>query len=706
MTENYITSEDLAFRPRARLLQMLGDQLIGSHRLAIFELVKNAYDADADTVLITLDQINTPDAEITIEDNGDGMTLETIKNIWLVPAHDHKLKQKIQNKRSKKGRLPLGEKGLGRFAVHKLGNEIELITRYEESDECVVKINWQELISENFLEDTRVQVVTRTPEVFVGENTGTQIKIRELREENWTRGDIRKLLRQITAISTPFSIERSDKFETLLEVKGHPDWTKGIPDIEVLKERAIWHVTFDFKDGEFNFEYNFRGVPGIKVEPRTLIKQNETLLIPNDDPDAKGKLKRVIATSTEQSGIGDISGEFYIYDRDKRILQKLGEQTLVEDFLDENGGIKVYRDNMRVYNYGEPGDDWLGLDLRRVNIPGVSVSRNIIIGTIDLNIEQSNQLIEKTNREGFVENESYYNFKRIILGALSVIETERKIDKDKIKLVLETKSNEVTTDQIKKPLDELKKIAQKYNISNEVDPLIERTERNYNEMKEVMLNSGFSNMGLAIVFHEIEHGVRSLYSTIRNSTNIEEITKQAEELIQIMDSFSQLLRKGDNKPNSLKNLIKKTRDGSKIRFRKHKIKFVSPFLEDEIEDIEQTFVFRILSGCLTNIIDNAIFWLKVRWPEENPNERKIYIDVRKNFYGKIAIIIADNGPGFQDEQEQLIKPFFSRRPNGMGIGLYYVNLAMELNKGRLITLNDNDDIPAEFDGAALALVFD
>lgn len=120
----------LPFRPRARLLQLLGDQLIGSPRLAVFELVKNAYDADAENVTVTL--IHIDDASkiaITVEDDGDGMTLATIRDIWLVPAHDHRGLQRAALKRTRLNRLPLGEKGVGRFAVHKLGDRIELITR-------------------------------------------------------------------------------------------------------------------------------------------------------------------------------------------------------------------------------------------------------------------------------------------------------------------------------------------------------------------------------------------------------------------------------------------------------------------------------------------------------------------------------------------------------------------------------------------------
>ncbi|MDH2481217.1 ATP-binding protein [Acinetobacter baumannii] len=700
MTENYITSEDLAFRPRARLLQMLGDQLIGSSRLAIFELVKNAYDADADTVLITLDKINTPSAKIIVEDNGEGMSADIIKNIWLVPAHDHKEQQKKEKRRTKAGRLPLGEKGLGRFAVHKLGNEIQLITRSENSDECVLHINWQDLIDKPFLEDTRVEVITRTPIVFTGENTGTQITISNLREQSWSRGDVRKLLRQITSISTPFNEKRSDKFETLLEVKGHPDWTEGVSDIDKLKERAPWHISFSIANGLLSLNYNFIGVPGIKVEPRQELLENEKLLLPSNL-----KKNKVVVEPEDLRGIGDISGEFFIYDRDKLVISKFGEQQLVESFLNENGGIRVYRDNIRVYNYGEPGDDWLGLDLRRVNVPGRHISRNIIVGSLDLSVEDSFDLQEKTNREGFIENETYERFQQIVLSVLTIVETERQKDKERIRQVTETGKN-IEEKKIEKPLTELRKLAKKHNLTEELEPLIEKTEKNYNEMREVMLTSGFNNMGLAIVFHEVEHGVRSLYRTIEHSEDITLIKDHAYELVKILDSFSDLLRKGDNKPASLKNLIRRARDIASIRFRAHKVQFVCPFLEDNIPDIEQKYIFKILIGCLNNIFDNSIYWLQARWPEDTKGQRKIYIDVRRDFYGKTAIIVADNGPGFQDEQEQLVKPFFTRRPNGMGIGLYYVNLAMEVNKGRLVILDDQDDVPKEFDGAAMALVFD
>ena len=121
--------------------------------------------------------------------------------------------------------------------------------------------------------------------------------------------------------------------------------------------------------------YKFNGITGIKIEKRILDIANQPILL----PDSRLTDKKV-ANADDFIGIGDFSGEFYLYDRDREVLSKLGDQKLIEDFLDENGGIRIYRDNIRVYNYGEPGDDWLGLDLRRVNVPGKHVSRNIIVG--------------------------------------------------------------------------------------------------------------------------------------------------------------------------------------------------------------------------------------------------------------------------------------------------------------------------------------
>jgi signal transduction histidine kinase len=704
----------LPFRPRARLLQLLGDQLIGTSRLAVFELVKNAYDADAEIVTVTLKGLEGADGAIIVEDDGDGMTLETIRDIWLVPGHDHRHAQRKALQRTRLHRLPLGEKGLGRFAVHKLGDEIELITRAKENTECVVSIDWDALIKEPFLSDAQVTIQTRNPEVFTGETTGTKITISRLREKNWSRGDVRRLLRQITSISSPFT-NRSDRFETALSVPEHPDWVAGVPDVSALMQRAPWWFTFTVEKGLVTWSYEFRGVTGIKLAPRAASKDQVPLQIaPERDRDLYGtdqgrktsQPKKITATQDHMKGIGPIKGTFYVFDRDRDILNKLGDSQLVQNFLDENGGVRLYRDSMRVYNYGEPGDDWLGLDLRRVNTPTRNISRNIIVGAIDLSLQDSDQLTEKTNREGFVENDAYHRLRQIVLGAVSILEIERKIDKDNIR-ALTGKGQDPETKNITQPLEALRVAAKEHQLSKELDPLINKAEKNYNEMRDTMLRAGLSGMGLAVVFHEIEQGVRVLSDAIEGGGKLETIQIQARELVRILDGFSELLRKGDRKPNSLKHLIRRARDINRVRFRNHNVRLICPALEDTAPDIERHFAFGLLLGALNNLLDNAFYWLQVRWPDDTgPVRREIYINIENDLAEGPAIVVADNGPGFQDDPERLTRPFFSRRPDGMGVGLYYTNMVMELNGGRLAFPDaDEAGVPDTLDGAVLALIF-
>lgn len=706
---------DQPFRPRARLLQLLGDQLIGSPRLAVFELVKNAYDADAEEVIVTLDGLHTADPTIVVEDDGDGMTLSTIKDIWLVPAHDHRELQRNAQRKTRLNRLPLGEKGVGRFAVHKLGDCIELVTRAKDQLECVVRIDWSELMEKEFLSEAKVQVRTRSPEVFTGEKKGTRLTISKLRETVWTRGEVRRLLRQITSIASPFT-HRSDRFETALKVPDHPDWVAGVPDVDVLLQRAPWYFQFSLENGLLQWTYEFRGITGIKLAPRKISREGATLLVAQEkETDIHGvdegvksiKPKRVTADAALSNGIGVVKGEFYVFDRDQKILNKLGNSQLVQNFLDESGGVRVYRDSIRVYNYGEPGDDWLGLDLRRVNSPTRNISRNIIVGAIDLSLEQSRELIEKTSRDGFVENGAYRRLRQIVLGAFAVLEVERKIDKDSIR-VLTGKGHDPEAENITQPLQALRDAAKKHHISKELDPLINKAEKNYNEMRDTMLRAGLSGMGLAIVFHEIEQGVRVLYDAIEAGRSLDSVQVQARELVRILDGFSELLRKGEQHPNSVKHLIKRARDINRVRFRNHDVMLVCPALEDDALDIERSFSFGLLLGALNNLLDNAFYWLQVGWPEgQGVTQRKLYINIDMDFIGGPAIIVADNGPGFQDDPDRLTRPFFSRRPDGMGVGLYYTNMVMELNGGRLAFPGAEEaNVPEGFDGAVLALVFE
>src|SRR5438874_5121056 len=136
-------SHDLQFRPRARLVSILGEHLISDQAVGLIELVKNAYDADATEVKVQLLGLANPETTtVIVSDNGTGMTIADIETKWLSPAVDHKERDKRENRRTRLGRLPIGEKGVGRFAVHQIGRRLELVTRAAESPEIVVPLDW------------------------------------------------------------------------------------------------------------------------------------------------------------------------------------------------------------------------------------------------------------------------------------------------------------------------------------------------------------------------------------------------------------------------------------------------------------------------------------------------------------------------------------------------------------------------------------
>ena len=437
------------FRPRARVLQLLGDELIGSPRLAVFELVKNAYDADANEVFVRIELASGGEPSITVSDDGEGMSLDLLRSVWLVPGDDHRRRQREEGRRSAKHhRLPLGEKGLGRFAVHKLGNRIQVTTRAANSDECVVDIDWHELIEKPFLDEAPVAIRERPAKVFTEGKTGTRIRVWELRPPMWTRGEVRRLCNQITSICSPF--EDPAGFRAVLEVPGYETWIENLPDFTEILNRAIWKFSFELdENGWFHSDYKFRQVPGLNLDRRQVSRRGDRLNLPRGSGRERSR-RNVIATAETTRGIGAVTGEFYVFDRDREVLRLLSDTRLLSRYLDENGGIRIYRDGIRVYNYGEKGDDWLGLDLRRVNIPTRRVSRNIILGAVHLSLESSVDLVEKTNREGFVENDACARLRDIVLGALGAMEAERRFDKKEIRRQLK-KVPDPTALELKSP---------------------------------------------------------------------------------------------------------------------------------------------------------------------------------------------------------------------------------------------------------------
>ena len=194
----------------SHIITLLGDELIGSNSLALFELVKNAYDADADNVYIKFLDFQTSTPSIIIEDDGNGMSKEIIEKAWLVIGTDYKRREVKES--TYKRRTSLGNKGVGRLAVHRLANTIKLETQARgENTGSTLNINWTKLIeSSDFIDGLSVVVNHNVPNI-IQSGHGTRITLSELREINWSRAKVYEMVSRLQNIKNEHlrQLERS-----------------------------------------------------------------------------------------------------------------------------------------------------------------------------------------------------------------------------------------------------------------------------------------------------------------------------------------------------------------------------------------------------------------------------------------------------------------------------------------------------------------
>ena len=689
----------LPFRPRARLLLQLGDQLIRNERIALFELVKNAYDADASFVRVTMKQVDSKEeGEIVIEDDGSGMDMDTIVNAWMEPGTDFRAKQFGERERTPKyGRLPIGEKGIGRFAVHKLGNIIEMVTRKKDNPEIAVKIDWRTFETKKYLSGVTVDIQERQPKVFKKGNSGTRIKITELRSL-WERGMIRDAYRAITSIINPFEFKEA-KFRVEFNCPDMPDFLEGLIKPEEIQEYALWHATCTMEGNSFSMQFRFNPWPSMegKIDPREKIIQENIL-----DP----YKKKPEELDLSKHKIGNLRMELYVYDRASSVMKLLmGSKRQLESYLDENGGIRVYRDGVRVYDYGERGNDWLDLDLRRVNVPALRISNNIVVGAVFLEREKSESLVEKTNREGFVENRAYNLFAKAILYAITRLENERYLDKSNIRAVFgPTMKTEPVYATFNVLRDKIKKKIQDRKLRKELIRQIDRAENEYNEVKETLLKSSGAGLSLSIVIHEFEKIIKELVKVVEREKSSQRIAKLVRHLAKLTEGFTALVRRGRLESHDLKEIIDQALFNIEYRLEAHRIRVIKGFSDikwDTMVRCTRNYILMVLM----NILDNSIWWL-ARKHNKKEGVKKIYITITRKIDGGVAAIIADNGSGFTIPIEHVVKPFVTTKPGGMGLGLYIADEIMKAHKGKLIFPEKGDiSLPDEIDGAVVGLLF-
>ncbi len=708
MIENTNKKGDFIFRPKARLIKTIGEELISSDNVAVVELVKNSYDANSPIVTITFlgnvkqkkqgriiqNYLSKEGASIEIYDQGSGMSFETVKSAWMEPATDFK------KKNTNKNRKFTGEKGIGRFASAKLASRLELITKQKEGKELVVTFNWEDFDKDDYLENIHIHWEEREPQEFKKENSGTLLRLKNLNSD-WDTEKIRVLRTDLSRLLNP--IIPIEKF--LIEI--------NIPE-ELDKEGKLNGI-IEGTELLNKPNYYIKGTITKEGYPKDFIYfskekgKEEQLFIETNKFIQSSMLKAPI--------MGEFSFEFRVWNRDRDNLRNLGREVdfkygEVKKILDEQSGISIYRDGFRVLPYGTPNNDWVRLDIRRVNNPTLRLSNNQIVGYILISTEENPLLKDQSNREGIVEGEAFDDLKEYIKLILNEVEQRRYQERERFQ------TSDPNTDKNlfeKASLDTIIKTA-KEKVP-EQEELIKNLEQKNIELEKVITNaqeiiSRYRRLSiLGQLIDTIIHDGRGYLSKIdgRCYLILEELKEE-------------LLNKSEIEDNT--NKIQKTRkDFSKLFERiepfggKRRGKFTNIVIEELIRDqfllysreisnlkiqysiSESNHTMKIDKAdfgiIFMNLIQNSIYWLA-----NSDKARKIEVEVSDSSES-IDIVFSDNGPGIKEGTEQSIfKPYFSTKPDGVGLGLTIVGELVSEYKGKLMLI---DNGPLE--GATFKMIF-
>lgn len=431
----------LKIRPYARLLTMLGEQLIKNEQIALAELIKNSYDADADWVKVSFvnfgydekkkEIFKTKDSKIIIEDNGCGMTLKVIEDSWMNPATPNKKTRENEEIKTtpKKHRIIQGEKGIGRFAILKLGRDIKITTRpMGENTEYVIDYHLSQydddFLTENgetkqlFLDNISIPVSEQKPIVLVDRkvvvnnsvfnhrnNHGTVIEISNLKGE-WSFDKIKKVNAESQKLESIFEKifsekKKEDQIEVGFECNGqrllYSDET--INELaSLLKSSAVLKITEGlYLENEQKFTYKLNDIPYVllltdsQISGLTFFKERFA------------RLNLFGETEIRKSTCGNFKFNFFVFDfaadRESNYSLDKKEKELVKEHR-----IYLYRDHIRVAPYGDPDNDWLEIDKKRgVGRAGDYLSNDQVVGFVDISKQGNPRLKDKTNREGLIE---------------------------------------------------------------------------------------------------------------------------------------------------------------------------------------------------------------------------------------------------------------------------------------------------------------
>lgn len=495
--------KELPFKVSARAARLIGRENVANAEGAIIELVKNAYDADANTCILYFDE----NSVLHILDNGHGMTDSIIEKYWMTIGTNNK----EVDITTKSGRVKTGAKGIGRFALDRLGEQCDLHTFPLKSDNGYIwRVNWQDFESNNTatIGDIKATLDSEDQSEFkssaneiLGKNffkktipktvkfeNGTLITISNLRD-SWTKSSLDKLFKNLSSLIPP-----KEEKDFAIYVFSHffPN-ELGLVDANICND-------FDYKvaakcDKNQNVTIQItRNEQDLDKLDKDLFKRIKMKKAPYDKATfynksytIKLKLNELIPGFNESDRndtlkkIGAFTFTFYFMkkqtteDDRKRFYYRQFDTNLRNLWLDEHVGIRIFRDGFRVRPYGEPrgtASDWLPLAPRYQASPagvakeggGYKVREYNVSGSVEISRLGNIQFQDKMNREGIQENYAFDVFKKLLIGIISLFENDRSYIARELDALFKDKNIDAQVSE--KAADIKKKARQKQNKKN------------------------------------------------------------------------------------------------------------------------------------------------------------------------------------------------------------------------------------------------
>jgi signal transduction histidine kinase len=436
------------FDIHASVVFQLGESLITDSVQALVELVKNSYDADASycKLSISTDKVTDPElafrgavGSITIEDDGTGMTLEGIRQGWLTISNSEKRDLKDRTLTTKKGRTPLGDKGLGRLGTQRLGFNVELFTRTKDSPtEQHVWFSWKNFLGQNRLSDVDISREDRSPVL----KQGTKLIISDLREVALWKGDaVKPLETSLSQLISPYKevrdfvvyavvdgkelelMEIGEKLRQSAQLRYQLNFDRELFRISgkarmayIRPERAQDKIVFtdlvESDNGERFFAFLKQTKPAVQFSFEKLAQGGWFVGYKTvrgfDDFDG------LDLVDGKPANPGPFKGEVDFFSLD---IQSSSEQSAFDtaseyrQIIGALSGIKVFRDGFGI----RVAPDWLGLGKQWTKGGSYySLKPQNTLGYIAITARDNRQIEETTDREGFKSSPYYKNFYNLL----------------------------------------------------------------------------------------------------------------------------------------------------------------------------------------------------------------------------------------------------------------------------------------------------